>query len=117
METRTMADSLRARVGHRDYPVGIPVKPPPGWRPRVPPPPPSPRSRRRPPSSPFRAQLGLVLKALLVSLLVMVCMGVGWLLTQRRPGRVKPAGEAGRPGPVQKQERTAPRGPLAEKGG
>jgi hypothetical protein len=75
-----MTDKLRSRPARtrRDFPVGVPVTPPPGWRPHTP----------LPPRSPFRAQVALVLKALLLSLLVMVCMGVGWLLTQgRRPAR------------------------------
>ena len=79
-----MADSLRTeRAGPaRDYPVGVPVMPPPGWRPR-----PSPPARLA-----FRAQGALVLKAGLLALLVIVCMGVGWLLSQgRRPGRNRPA--------------------------
>src|SRR5581483_10495623 len=69
----------------RDFPQGIPVTPPPGWRPRTPPPLPP-----RPPRSAFHAQAALVLKAVLVALLVMVCMGVGWLLTKgRRTARVR----------------------------
>src|SRR5262245_6657381 len=67
------------------YPRGIPVQAPPGWRPPLPPPPP------RPAASPFRAQVGLVLRTMLLSLLVITCMGVGWFLVngrrlQRRPG-------------------------------
>lgn len=63
----------------RPYPVGIPVRPPPGWVPPVP---------RRPGASPFRAQVGLILRAMMLSFLVMVCMGVGWFLVNgRRPAR------------------------------
>src|SRR5262245_43986312 len=64
------------------YPRGIPVQAPPGWRPPLPPPPP----RRA--ASPFRAQVGLILRAMLLSMLVITCMGVGWFLVNgRRPAR------------------------------
>src|SRR5262245_48273531 len=62
------------------YPRGIPVQAPPGWRPPLPPP------RRA--ASPFRAQVGLILRAMLLSMLVITCMGVGWFLVNgRRPAR------------------------------
>lgn len=70
----------------RDYPTGVPIQPPPGWQPRVPPS--APRPRRRPSTSQFRAQITFVLRALLLSLLVIVCMGIGWFLVNgRRPSR------------------------------
>jgi hypothetical protein len=87
----------------RPFPVGIPVRPPPDWRPRTA------RPRRRAPRSPFAGPLGLVLKVVLVSLLVIVCMGIGWLLTQgRRPERT--VAQA----PVKKRTK-APQRPLAMK--
>jgi hypothetical protein len=67
-----------AKRRHADYPVGIPVSPPPGWRGA----PPLPRQRW----SPFQRDFGLMLQGGLVALLVMVCMGIGWLLFQG-PGR------------------------------
>lgn len=75
------------RRTRRDYPTGIPIQPPPGWQGRASPPPlpaPSPRGGK---ASPFRTQLAFVLRAVLLSLLVMVCMGMGWFLVNgRRPG-------------------------------
>jgi Planctomycete cytochrome C len=59
--------------------VGIPVQPPPGWRPPVP------QSPRR--ASTFRAQVGLILRAMLLSMLVIVCMGIGWFLVNGRRTR------------------------------
>jgi hypothetical protein len=65
------------------YPRGIPVQAPSGWRPPLPPPAP-----RRAAPPPFRAQVGLILRTMLLSLLVIACMGVGWfLVTGRRPSR------------------------------
>ena len=59
-----------------EYPVGIPVQPPPGWKPRSLPPslPATSRSRhvKQPPASPFTAHLGLLLKATLLALMVFV---------------------------------------------
>src|SRR4051812_37038542 len=70
----------------RKLPVGIPVQAPPGWRPPLPP------AAPRHAASPFRAQVGLVLRTMMLSLLVIVCMGVGWFLVNgRRPSR--PTGE------------------------
>lgn len=63
----------------RKYPTGIPVQAPPGWRPPLPPPAPARQA------SPFRAEVGLILRTMALSLLVIVCMGVGWLLVNGRP--------------------------------
>ena len=65
-------------VRSRKYPVGIAVQAPPGWRPPLPAPPPP-----RPAASPFRAEVGLILRTMMLSMLVMVCMGVGWFLVAR----------------------------------
>jgi hypothetical protein len=79
---------VRSAATQGDFPVGIPIIPPPDWRPRKRPPP-LPGQRRR--GASFDPELVLVFKALLFALLVIVCMGVGWLLTQgRRPARTQP---------------------------
>jgi hypothetical protein len=105
-----MADRLRSKPAkrRRDYPVGIPVARPPGWGPR-----------------PDRSPVGFVLTAVLLSLLVIVCMGIGFILTQaRRPGRTRPeevvvaqapvkkAKKAKRPAPVEKKEDEPPPAPA-----
>jgi hypothetical protein len=63
-----------SRTRHRDYPVGIPIQPPPGWR--APPP---------EGVSPWR----VVGVSGLLSLMVLSCMMVGWLSVQGAPRRPK----------------------------
>lgn len=67
-----------SKQARRDYPMGIPVSPPPGWRPRAAPPP-LPRRSLAP-----RTAGGLLLRIGLVGLMVLVCMGIGWLSVQGR---------------------------------
>ncbi len=104
-----------------DYPVGIPIIPPPGWRPST-------AVRHQARESSVAPELVLVLKALLFSLLVIVCMGVGWLLTQgRRPSRTpvtwrqtsrsaEEPGQTGKPAPTQEKGQPSRSAPAEEKG-
>src|SRR5690349_7258423 len=94
-----MADAQPNRQHKTDYPYGIPLRPPPGWRGPVGVPPPpfalqklskpaiptksaptrvaqTALRHKRPPSSHGR---GLPLQAALMALMVMACMAVGWL--------------------------------------
>lgn len=72
----------------RDYPIGIPLKPPPNWQgpgggfESFSSAPSSGRQRGNGPS-PFHKQLSFLLKLMLLSLLVFVCMGIGWMWVQR----------------------------------
>ena len=76
-----------SKPSRNDYPIGIPLRPPLGWKGRgtsVPPPLPT-RARKSPLHS-------VVLKAGLVALMVFVCTTVGWLAvgTPRRPKAKSP---------------------------
>ena len=71
-----------SKPSRTDYPIGIPLRPPSGWKGRgasVPPPLPK-RARKSPLHS-------VALKASLVAVMVFVCTTVGWLAvgTPRRP--------------------------------
>jgi Planctomycete cytochrome C len=95
----------QARHKRDDYPVGIPLRPPPGWKGRgvtaLPPPLPSPLLA--PPVAPESARL-LAVKAGLVAAMVFVCASVGWLaVADSRGPRAKPPRSKVAPEPVAKQ--------------
>jgi hypothetical protein len=77
-----------------DYPRGIPISPPPGWRPRTTPPP-LPQPRQLSANDLLLRLAGIAL----VSLMVVVCVGVGWLSTQlpRRKDRSEVVAKAASP--------------------
>ncbi len=107
-----MASASRPRSpgpARRKFPVGIPVQPPPGWRPRQPLPP------LPPPASPFRSQFGLVIQAMLLGLMVFVCTTVGWLWT-KAPRRGKPGERVAvkATAPPQKKAPVVPAAPVPE---
>src|SRR5688572_20462831 len=99
--------AVKSPPARREYPVGIPVQPPPGWRPPVPPIPP------RPADSTFRAQVSLILRAMLLSLLVIVCMGIGWFLVQGRRPRVGEQVASVTPPVAKKSDKSDPLPPPA----
>ena len=101
-----------ARPTRADYPVGIPLRPPPGWKGKgttVPPP-----LASRPAASQWSIQ-GMALKVALVVAMVVVCMGVGWLAVglSRSPS-AKSARSRVAPEPIAKE--TPPDEPMADFG-
>jgi hypothetical protein len=93
----------RPALRQRRYPTGIPIQPPPGWAPPLP---------RR--ASPFRAQVAFIMRTMMLSMLVLVCMGVGWVLVNgRRPAR-STEGQVAAAGP-KKGQRSEPESPPKEK--
>jgi hypothetical protein len=54
-------------------------------------------------TSPFRTQVTFVLRAVLIALLVMVCMGIGWFLVNgRRPRSVAESSSVAKVAPIKK---------------
>ena len=71
-----------ARPRRADYPVGVPLRPPPGWKGKgatV-----TPLASRQ--ASSLGSLRGMALKVGLVAAMVVVCMGVGWLAVGRSRG-------------------------------